>query len=64
MPKIASDESASVPLNQYVIYGNPGCFTVNFISPYNSLHQISGFKSKDDAHAWIEETKLLAGTYR
>lgn len=59
-----SDEPASVAHTQYNIYGRPGYFTVNFTSPYNSLHQISGFKSEHDAQAWIDETKLLIATYR
>jgi hypothetical protein len=67
------DEPAPVASSQYVasseynIYGRPGHFTVNFTSPYNSLHslhQISGFKSEHDAQAWIDETRLLAKTYR
>src|SRR5271170_2791232 len=31
--------------------GQPGCFTVNFRSPNNALHQISGFKTEDDAQS-------------
>ena len=46
----------------YNIYGRPGHFTVNFTSPYNSLHQISGFKSEHDARAWIDEARLLEKT--
>jgi hypothetical protein len=64
-----SDEPGPVASRQYVasneynIYGRPGHFTVNFRSPYNSLHQISGFKSEHDARAWIDEARLLVKTY-
>jgi hypothetical protein len=64
MTKNISDESAPPPPNEYNIYGRDGFFVVNFTSPYNSLHQISGFKTKDDAQAWIAEAKHLAETYR
>lgn len=50
--------------SEYSIHGRPGHFTVNFTSPYNSLHQISGFQSERDAQAWIDETRLLVKTYR
>ena len=53
-----------VASNEYNIYGRPGHFTVNFTSPYNSLHQISGFRSEHDAQAWINEARLLVKTYR
>jgi hypothetical protein len=58
-----SDERPSLVPDQYRIQGQPGCFTVNFRSPYNSMHQISGFKSEDEAQAWIAEAKLLIGLY-
>jgi hypothetical protein len=58
-----SDERDSIVSDQYKIGGQPGCFTVNFTSPYNSIHQISGFKSEDEAQAWIAEAKLLIGMY-
>ena len=58
------DEPAFMASDQYKIYGSPGYFTVNFTSPYNSVHQISGFKSEHDARAWIEEARLLIKTYR
>jgi len=53
-----------VASNEYNIYGQPGYFTVNFTSPYNSLHQISGFKSEHDAQTWIDETRRLMKTCR
>ena len=53
------DESVLRLPNEYNIYGQPGHFTVNFISPHNSIHQISGFKTEDDAQAWIAEAKVL-----
>jgi hypothetical protein len=56
--------SQHVASNEYNIYGQPGYFTVNFTSPYNSLHQISGFKSEHDAQTWIEETRRLMKTCR
>jgi hypothetical protein len=55
---------ATTSASPYTIYGEPGCFTVKFTSPHNTLHQFSGFKSEDDALAWIAETRVLAQTYR
>ncbi|MGD0104713.1 MAG: hypothetical protein ABSC06_11820 [Rhodopila sp.] len=63
MDKAGSDDSASQLSAEYAIYGQPGDFTANFRSPYNSIHQISGFKTEDDARAWIAETKLLVSMY-
>jgi hypothetical protein len=50
--------------DDYIIHGHVGYFTVSFTSPFNSTHQISGFKTEDDAQSWIAEAKLLIGTYR
>jgi hypothetical protein len=50
--------------DDYIICGHTGYFTVSFTSPFNSTHQISGFKTEDDAQCWIAEAKLLVGTYR
>ena len=44
----------------YSICGEPGCLTVSFTSPHNSLHRCSGVRSEDEAQAWIAE---LARTY-
>jgi hypothetical protein len=63
MAEQSLDESSVCKLNVYNIYSQSGFFTVNFRSPYNSMHQISGFKTEDEAHAWIAETKLLMGMY-
>lgn len=49
--------------DQYDIDGSPGQFTARFTSPYNTLHQISGIRSRDDAIAWITEARLLARSY-
>jgi hypothetical protein len=59
-----SDERDSIVSDQYKIGGQPGCFTIHFRSPHNSMHQISGFKSEDEVQAWIAEAKLLIRTYR
>jgi hypothetical protein len=64
MDETVLSERAAMVSNQYTICGQPGYFTVNFTSPHNAIHQITGFKSEDDAQAWIEETKRLVGTYR
>ena len=57
-----SDKDAFRSNNEFNIYGQPGCFTVNFRSPYNALHQISGFKTEDDAQSWVKETRRLIAT--
>jgi hypothetical protein len=49
-------------ISEFTIYGQPGCFTVNFRSPNNALHQISGFKTEDDAQSWVKETRRLIAT--
>jgi hypothetical protein len=65
MPEQVSDECAPAPAHDYHIYERLGYFTVNFTSPQNSVHQINGFTSEEDAHAWIAETKkLFLGAYR
>jgi hypothetical protein len=66
MPEqVSGERTSTAAAERYHIYGEPGYFTVNFTSPHNSLHQISGFKTEEDAHAWIAETKkLLFGAYR
>jgi hypothetical protein len=58
-----SDKSALRPTTEYNIYGQAGCFTINFASSYNTMHQISGFKTEDVAQAWVAEARLLVGTY-
>jgi hypothetical protein len=58
-----SDKSALRPTTEYNIYGQAGCFTINFSSSYNTMHQISGFKTEDVAQAWVAEARLLVGTY-
>lgn len=63
MGKSSVGESMPKLESEYNIYGEAGYITVNFKSPYNSMHQISGFKSEDDAKAWIAETKALIGMY-
>jgi hypothetical protein len=54
-----SNKSALHPTTEYNVYGQAGCFTVDFTSSYNSIHQISGFKTEDDAQAWVAEARLL-----
>jgi hypothetical protein len=56
-------DSVVHPTSEYNIYGKAGYITVAFKSPYNSMHQISGFKTEDDAKAWIAETKAMIGMY-
>ncbi len=64
MADSVTDKAAVSSTDAYNILGQPGFFTVNFTSPLNSLHQISGFKTEDDAQAWIAEARRLVGTYR
>jgi hypothetical protein len=56
-----SGKDAFRSTNEFAIHG-PGCFTVNFRSPNNALHQISGFKTEDDAQSWVKETRRLIAT--
>jgi len=63
MDEAGPDEKVSRICAEYNIYGEPGDFTAKFRSPYNSIHQISGCKTEDDARAWIAETKLLVSMY-
>jgi hypothetical protein len=55
------DERALGQPKEFNIYGGMGCFTVDFPSPYNSIHQITGFKTEDAARDWIAETQILIG---
>ena len=55
-----SDKNIFRYTNGFNIYGRPGCFTVNFRSPHNALHQISGFKTEDDAQSWVKTRRLVA----
>jgi hypothetical protein len=64
MAEHVMETSATTTTSPYAISGEPGCFTVKFTSPHNTLHQFSGFKSEDEAQAWIAETRVLAQTYR
>jgi hypothetical protein len=63
MAESSVKDSVVHPASEYNIYGQAGYITVNFKSPYNSMHQISGFKTEDDAKAWIAETKAMIGMY-
>ena len=63
MAEPSSDESITQPFTEYNIVGQAGYITANFRSPYNSMHQISGFKTERDARAWIAEARLLIGRY-
>jgi hypothetical protein len=54
-----SDSGALHSTTEYNIYGRAGCFTVNFASPNNLIHQVSGFRTEGDAQTWVSEA--LAG---
>jgi hypothetical protein len=58
-----ADKAACAGHDDFNIIARAGLFTVNFRSPYNSLHQISGFKTEHDAQAWVAEARHLAATY-
>jgi hypothetical protein len=49
--------------SEYEIFSDGGVFAVRFNSPFNSIHRMSGFKTEDDAQAWIAEAKLLMRTF-
>ena len=40
-----------------------GHYTARFVSSYGSLHRATGFKTADDAQAWIARIKLLDKIY-
>ena len=62
MAKVSPVDSDPVE-DQYDINGSPGQFVARFTSPYNTLHQISGVQSRDEAIAWIVETRHLIRSY-
>lgn len=57
------DEDPSPAVIEYDAHGQPGSFTAKVMSPHNSLHQVSGFKSADDAQTWVREATLLIGKF-
>jgi hypothetical protein len=60
----ALSETLSQPSAEYhIMHGQAGFFTVDFISTYNALHRITGFKTEDAARAWIAETRRLTDKY-
>jgi hypothetical protein len=64
MNEQASNERAAMASNPYSITGEAGHYTVKFQSPHNAVHQVSGFKSEDDAQAWITDTRRITKTSR
>ena len=63
MTKMGEEKHNPGLTDRYDIAGSPGQFTARFISPYNTLHQTSGFQTKDEALAWINETGKLTRLY-
>ena len=63
MSEHVENESEPLPLSEYEIASTGGVYAAKFNSPYNSIHRMNGFKTEDDALAWIAEAKLLMRTY-
>ena len=48
---------------RFEVVGSAGWFTARFTSPYNAFYQVSGFRSRDDAIAWVTEAQVLADKF-
>ena len=57
------DEYRSVEREDSRVSCQNGFYTARVVSPFNSVHQITGFKSREDAIAWVSQTQFLADKY-
>ncbi len=54
------DEQTSNSFIERDITVDGDSFTARFTSPHNTIHQVSGFKSEDEAQAWMAEAQNMS----
>jgi hypothetical protein len=60
----ANEKSRKESELQYHIVPQTDSFTVRIIYPQNSIHRVGGFKTEDDAQAWIGEARQAGESSR